>query len=538
MERPARAARLAPRPGTAAVARTARRALWPVAVAVGLAAEAAGFGWDRPRDWVPDLLCGWALIGLGLVAWARHPESRAGALLAASGFAWFAGTFAADATYLHRGPLVHALLTFPSGRARGRAQRAAVAVGYGAALVEPVWRSEAATIALAVLLAVVAAAGHRDAVGRERRARRYARSATYALAAVLAGTALVRVAAPTQFATDATLLVYEAALIALAGALASLLERAPWDRVGVTDLVVELGGARSGSLREALARALGDPTLEVGYRLPGGGFVDASGRPLELPSGRRVTEVRRDGEVVAALVHDPAVLDDRALGDAVGAAARLAASNARLQAEVRAQLAELRASRRRLVNVADEERRRLERRLHDTAERRLEALLERLAATPDPELARIREQLEGTVADVRELAAGLHPRVLTEVGLGAALAALAGSAPVPVDLALDDAPLPPAAQTALYFVCSEALANVAKYAGASHVRIELSARDGSALLEVADDGAGGADPARGTGLRGLADRLEALGGTLAVESPPGGGTRVLASLPLTGSGSA
>ena len=519
--------------------RATRFALWPLAVVVGLAAESIGFGWGSPEDWAPDLVTGWALVAIGLVAWAREPESRTGALIAACGFAWFAGTATSALAYLHRGPLVHAALTFPRGRAARWAPRAAVAAGYAAALLAPAWRSEGGTLVLSGLLVTVAAVDHRRAIGRERRERRYALRATAALAAVLTGTVLARLAAPTVLATDATLLAYEAALVALAAGMAVTLARAPWDRVGVTDLVVELGETRAGSLRDGLAHALGDPTLEVGYRLPGGGFVDAAGRPLELPPGRRITEVRRDGEVVAALVHDPTVLDDPALGDAVAAAARLAASNARLQAEVRAQLEEVRASRARLVHAADEERRRLELRLQETAERRLHALRERLAASPDAELRRVGEQLEGAVADLRELAAGLHPRSLGEAGIAGALDGLAESSPMPVELALPATPLDAdlAAETALYFVCSEALANVVKYASASRVRVCVTTRDGWVRLEVADDGTGGADPTQGSGLRGLADRLEALGGTLAVESRPGAGTRLVAQLPLTARGS-
>jgi signal transduction histidine kinase len=526
--------------------------MWPAAVVAGLAAEAAGYGWDRPADWLPDLVTGWALIACGVAA-ARHGEGgrraygaaagrhgeggrRIGLLLVASGFAWFAGTAFAGAAYWHRGPLLHAVLTFPRGRATGRVQRGAVAAAYAAALIEPVWRSEAATLALAAAMVVVAAALRRDAIGRERRERAAALAATAALAAVLAGTALARLAAPTQAAIDATLLAYEAALIALAAGLAAAAARAPWDRTRATDLVVELGEARSGTLRDGLARALGDPALEVAYRLPEGGWVDAGGRALAAPEGRRVTEVRRDGEVVAAIVHDAAVLDDPALVEAVGAAARLAAANARLQAELRAQVAEVEASRARLLGVADEERRRLEQRLHERAERRLEELVRELDG--EPGLAPARAQLVAALADVRELAAGLHPRIVTEQGIEAALRSLAAAAePLPVEVEAGAPPLSPDTQIALYFACSEALANVTKYARATRVRVRLGAADGAVRLEVADDGAGGADPARGSGLRGLADRLEALGGRLEVDSPPGGGTRLVAVLPLRKTGS-
>jgi hypothetical protein len=318
--------------------------LWAAAAIVGIVAEWVAYGWDRPGRWLPDLITGWVLIGCGLAGWSARPGSRSGPLMAATGFAWFAGNFSAAAPYLHRGPLVHMVLSYPGAMLAPRLARIAVVAGYGAAVVPAVWRSEVATIVLSTLLVAVAVVVHTRAVGRERRASGYALRATAFLAIVLAGTAGIRLGVPTGAGTGATLLAYEAALCALGGALLTGLVRAPWEHAPVTDLVLELGEARSGSLRDALAGALGDPTLEVGYWL-GDGYVDAEGRPLALPasgSHRRVTRVERDGEAIAVLVHDPAVLDDPGLSDALATAARLAASNARLQVEVRAQLAELR----------------------------------------------------------------------------------------------------------------------------------------------------------------------------------------------------
>jgi signal transduction histidine kinase len=247
------------------------------------------------------------------------------------------------------------------------------------------------------------------------------------------------------------------------------------------------------------------------------------------------------------LLHDPALFDDPGLAAALAEAVDLAGSNARLQAEVRAQIAELHASRRRLLVAADDERRRLEQRLHETAERRLTTLLAELergrhAANADPEraarLQRASEQLEHSLAEVRRLAAGLHPRELAESGLAGALDALASRSPVPVELALAlPDRLPEETQRAAYYVCSEGLANVAKYARASSARIAMSAVGSRLDVTVADDGRGGADAERGTGLRGLADRVETLGGSLTVDSPLGGGTRLRAELPLHATGS-
>jgi signal transduction histidine kinase len=259
-------------------------------------------------------------------------------------------------------------------------------------------------------------------------------------------------------------------------------------------------------------------------------------------SDRSVTIIEGEGSPVAVLVHDPAVLDDPGLREAVSSAAQLAAANARLQAEVRAQLAELRESRRRLLAAGDEERRRLEQRLHEGAEQRLRRLAQQLRRTrryADTDAARERvdrseTRLERTLDELRELAQGLHPRVLAEVGLSGALASLAEQAPVPVEVVASAAELPAEAEAAAFFLCSEALANVAKHASASRVSISVTTADGRVRIEIEDDGLGGADPARGTGLRGLSDRVEALGGTLRLESPAGGGTHLTAEIPLGG----
>jgi signal transduction histidine kinase len=496
---------------------------------LGIAAEWVGYGWGRPGHWLPDLVTGWLLITCGVAASSVRARNPCGPLLAATGFTWFAGNFAAAALYLHRGPLCHLVLAYPGlSLAPGRA-RVVIAGAYVAALVPAVWRSATVTLALSAVLVATAVAVHAEAVGRERRASGYAVRATAFLAAVLAATAVVRLSEPTQAATDATLLAYEAALCLLGVALLAGLVRAPWERAPVTDLVVELGEGRSGSLRETLAGALGDPALEIGYRV-GDGYVDAEGEPLVLPpsgSGRRVTAVERDGQTIAVLVHDPAVLDDPGVSEALATAARLAASNARLQAELRAQVTELSASRRRLLSAADDERRRLEQRLRDTVEERLARLAQMLEGTEAGE-----EQLAQTRASLRQLAAGLHPGGLQDGGLSVALASLAGRSPVPIELDLPDAVLPVELATAAYFVCSEAIANVVKHARASRASISVAVDEGQLRVVVSDDGVGGADPLRGSGLRGLADRVEALGGTIRVDSEPGRGTNVTAELPL------
>jgi signal transduction histidine kinase len=245
-----------------------------------------------------------------------------------------------------------------------------------------------------------------------------------------------------------------------------------------------------------------------------------------------VTRIERDGEEVAVLLHDAAVLDDPGLLDAVAAAARLAAANARLQADVRAQVAELEASRRRLLEAADAERRRLETRLRDGAARRLAQLEGQLAearATAGiaaaPAIGQAEEQLARTATELRQLAAGLHPRELGEHGLAAAVAGLASRSPIPVHASVHAGRLPDRLEATVFFVCSEALANVAKHAGASRASVSIEDRGGTVIVEIGDDGRGGAEP------RSIADRVEAVGGTLTVDSPVEGGTRLYAEIP-------
>ena len=330
--------------------------------------------------------------------------------------------------------------------------------------------------------------------------------------------------------------VYDAVVLLVGLGLAADLFWGRWAQAAVTGLVVDLGEPGSaGTLRDRLARALGDPTLAVGYFLPEqGGYVDEAGRPFELPvagAGRAVTPIDEAGNPVAALVHDAAVLDDPDLVSAVASAARLSVSNARLQAEVRARVTEVEASRLRIVEAADAQRRRLERELREGAERRLARIAELLDEC-GPQLAGVRGDLDLARAQLREFARGIHPAILTEAGLAAAVGDLSERSPVPVTVAVPAGRWPPAVEAAAYFVCSEALTNVAKYARASQVAVAVEEIGDRLTIRVVDDGIGGANPADGSGLRGLTDRIEALGGNLHVDSPPGGGTRVTAEVPL------
>jgi signal transduction histidine kinase len=236
------------------------------------------------------------------------------------------------------------------------------------------------------------------------------------------------------------------------------------------------------------------------------------------------------------------VLDDPGLVEAVSSAARLAAANAQLRAEVQSQVEELAASRSRILEAADEQRRQLESRLHDGAAARLRAMdvilrSGRRSATGEQtraQIAHAEDQLQHTLEELHRLANGLHPRVLTEQGLSDALADLVRDVPLQVSLEVTKAELSARVVAAAYFICAEALSNAAKHAAASRVTVVVTTSDGRINVEIADDGVGGADASRGSGLRGLADRVEALGGGLLVDSVPGHGTRLAAEIPLDG----
>jgi signal transduction histidine kinase len=235
--------------------------------------------------------------------------------------------------------------------------------------------------------------------------------------------------------------------------------------------------------------------------------------------------------MIAVLVHDSAALEDAGLRRAVASAARLAVVNTRLRAEVSARAREVAASRRRLVEAADAERRRLESELSASAGRRLDAVAARLAARADESIAPIAAELERARADLARLARGLHPAALTDGGLAAALGELAAASPIAVALDVAGVRFPAPVEAAAYFVCAEAMANATKHSAGRRVAVSVAGTADAVDVRISDDGRGGASLA-GSGLLGLRDRVEALGGRLAVRSPPGGGTHIEARLPV------
>jgi signal transduction histidine kinase len=536
-----------------------------------------------------------AFLVAGLVAWSRRPASRLGPLMVLTCFAllsrqiryshdelWFTLFFLfGEVGYVL---VAHVALAYPFGRVTDRFERTFLKVSYAVVIAFP----------LAILLfydgsrrlqyfdpapreSLLLVSGNADLVDTLQKI--YAVTAYGVLATlfilliarklwtatprarrILAPLLIAAAVAALRAVFDSVLTFVEpvpgwvfdlywwqvAGLAALPLALLAGLFRARLARVHVGDLVVHLERTPVHGIRDELAHALGDPTLEVAFWLPERReYVDAAGEPFAIPSDgarRAVTPIERDGAPLAILVHDPTLRDEPELLEAVAAAARLALENARLQAELNAQLVKVKESRARIVTAADEERRRIERDIHDGAQQRLVALALELRSTQrrmgtqvDPEVERLlvsaSEELQTAVEELRELAHGIHPGILVQGGLATALETLASRSPLPVTVEATEDRLSPEVEGAAYFVASEALANVIKHAQASRAAIRTRRSDGTLLVEVEDDGVGGAAPQNGSGLRGLADRVEALGGRLTVESAPGAGTRVVGEIP-------
>ena len=519
--------------------RAARFALVPLGLAVGLSVEVLFYDSSLgPGLTAADFAVGGLAIVCGVVAWERRAESRIGPLLTLVGFTWFAGNVVAAAAYLHRGPLGQAVLTYPTGRPAGRIVWGVVGALYLAAVIGPDAWSDRLTFVLAAAIAATAYLTFVRSSGPARRAGATGLTAAVAFAGVLALGAADRHWHWGH--REVVLWGYDVVVASIVVLLASDLVRSRWADATVRGLVVDLGAISGGAgLRARLARALGDPSLVVGYRLPEtSGFVDDDGRVLELPasgSGRTTTKLEHNGEEVGVLVHDAAVATDPRRVESVAAAAQLATANVRLQAEAREQAGTLKASRRRIVETTDTQRRRLEEQLRLGPERLLSRAAERLAGAAAgngiADVDRLERELAEARQELRELAHGIRPAALTEAGLTAALELLRQRSPIPVDVHGAVGRLPASVEAALYFVCAEGLANAAKHAHPSRIVVDLAEENGIAVAVVSDDGIGGASMDDGSGLRGLADRVEALGGRLDLVSAPRSGTRLTARVP-------
>jgi signal transduction histidine kinase len=395
----------------------------------------------------------------------------------------------------------------------------------------------------AAALAVAVVTAHRWRTASRPRRRALLPSLGGSLSALLYAANLITLIAD----SPSTLLmsVLNAALLTVPAALLWGLLRSRLAAAGLPELFRELGTLRGARLEAGLAATLGDPELVLAYRVPGEpSFIDGAGRPVDAPgpgSGRSAAPIERDGRALGMLVYDASLDDDPELVGAVAATAAIALDDARLQAESADRLTELRASRERLVAAGDAERRRLERDLHVGAQQRLVSVALQLrmiqrSIRSDPDLAErlaaaAGDELSQSLQELRELARGIHPAVLNH-GLKAALESLASRSPVPAAVSCPEAGgLPEAVELAAYFVACEALANVAKYAQATRASVRVSRGGDALVIEIADDGVGGADETAGSGLQGLADRVAALDGTLRILSPPGEGTVVTAELP-------
>jgi len=518
----------------------------------------------------------------GLVAWSRRPASRFGPLMVAAGFVNFLVTLSwttNDVTFTLGQSLdllppvlfLHVFLAFPTGRLEERLQRALVGTAYATAIALQLVRmafggfgpnnllelspNEGAGLAAVRVQLVAVSAACLVGVGilvarRLRTGRPLRRSLALLVDAFALGLVMIAILflshvfdvpaiQQLRWATFATL-----GLAPVAFLVGLLHDRLARSSIGA--LLVELRADPAPTeLRDGIARALRDPSVTLAFWLPDfGSYVDSDGKPVELSeleSGRGTTRIDREGTHVAVLVHDAALDDETELLEAVTAAARIALDNARLHAELRARLEELRGSRARIVDAGQTERKRLERNLHDGAQQRLIALSLELGFWEEGlhgdsearrRLERARREIAISLGELRDVARGLHPAVVSGHGLEVALEQLAARGPVPVRLTVEvGSRLPERLEVAAFYLVSESLANIGKHANASAAIVDVSRSDGRLVIEVVDDGIGGADTERGSGLRGLADRVEALEGRLRIWSPKDGGTRLRAEIP-------
>jgi signal transduction histidine kinase len=578
-----RAVRAPPRSSLAWAIAIAGFAAAGTSCALALMSEIAAGELGEPL--VIAMLTAWVTLSYvlcGLFAWWRRPESGFGRLMIAAGFANFGSTLSlatSDVPFTIGQALdllppvlfLHVFLAFPDGRLRGRFVRMLVASSYLTAiglqlvrmqfgdfgphnLLEIQSKPGLSEAALKVQLTMVSAfclTGVAVLVARRWRAGRPLRRSiavlvdAFAVGLVMIAFLLVSAAyegpwvAQIRWATFITLGL--APVVFLMGLLQARLARS-----ALGDLVIELRSDLNPSdLRDALARALRDPSLDLLYWLPEyDTYADVDGQPLDLRDlarGRATTLIDRKGQHVAALLHDPSLQDESELLGAVTAATGIAVENGRLQAELRARLDELRGSRARVIDAGQKERQRLERNLHDGAQQRLIALSlelslleERLANDPEARtrLDQARREIALSLEELRDVARGIHPAVLTGHGLQVALESIAARASVPVRMTVQlDERLQDRLEVVAYYVVSESLANIGKHARATSATVDVGRTNGEVVVEIVDDGIGGADTERGSGLRGLADRVEAQGGRLRVWTPHGGGTRVKAEIP-------
>jgi signal transduction histidine kinase len=555
--------------------------MWTAAVVVQLVAlrpVLLAEGEPLPAFLVMYHVVGFAFTSCGLAAWRRRPDSSVGRLMTTAGFLLYAwpviGQISSPGARIAASiledlwaiPMVALLLTHHSaGRLTSRVDRVLVAPFVIAVPLElsallfidqegnPLLLASNSTAAVVILtvsrvLSVVACLAVAAVIAaRWRVASRPQRRAM--LPSVAGIISLLLFAALNTMADPPPALLWAAitSLMVVPAAFLTVLLRSRLARAGLAQLIRDLDRKRGPELQAALGRALGDPGLVIAYPTPGGSgaYLDSLGAPISLPTadtGSAMAPIEHHGRLVAVLVYDASLDDDPDLVEAVRAAATIALENVRMQQETQARLAELRDSRSRIVAAGDAERRRIERNLHDGAQQRLATLALQLASIQsrireDPGSAELMvstaaDELTRSLQELRELARGIHPSVL-EHGLRPGLESLANRSAVPTSIVMEtDDPLPSQVAFAAYFVTSEALANVAKHARATSVTVRVTTTSESLILQITDDGIGGASEEGGSGLRGLVDRVEAHEGHLDVQSDAGLGTTLTAVLPL------
>jgi signal transduction histidine kinase len=563
-------------------ARTTPLALVELAVAVGLfgAVELVLLAHEPATPWPAFLfpVVGWIYAAAGLFAWWRRPANRMGALFMAGGVVWLLAVLTstevpalvAVGLIIATVPIavvVHVLHAFPSGRLRGPGSRIIVLAGYFVCLVlqAPVYLWGQGASGPATALAVddrpdLAGIGHWVQTGV---------GVVVMIATVIVLALRLRALSPRRRRIAAPLLAYGifvALFVPLTGSIRQFVPLAaePLDALQVSLLatipvafavaVISGGFARTRELEQlaawlgtddggrpglasALAHVLGDPSVLLLFWVPdAGGYVDAEGRAVSLPrtsSDRAAVEVQMAGQRIGAIVYDSRLIDDPASVRDAGRVIALALERERLTAQLQAGREALRRSRARIVEAGDGERRRLARDLHDGLQTRLVLLAIAAQDVAGETAPAVRSGIQSAIQELRAIVENVIPAALSQGGLYAAAEDLADRAPIPTELRLDPppAPLSAAVETTGWFVLSECLANVVKHAQAGALRISLGSAGPNLRIEIADDGVGGAQAGPGNGLRSMADRVEAHDGRLQIDSPPGGGTRIVMEVP-------
>jgi hypothetical protein len=511
-----------------------------VALIGGAAAEHAVPGTSAILE-LADYAVGAALALSG--AWLVWVERQGGWLALMTAAAWFAGTAAGStnlpayggdvAALAYRGFLIDLFLRAVAQRHALRGSRVLTVAGY-ASVLAPAPAGDALT---AVIMGILTSL----TVLTARRVPRDGRQFLFAVIPTMAALAVTWAVTATstfggsgvQFVND--LLILNATAVLLVGSSAE-----SWVHGAINGLVVELGPSRGDArVSTLLARVMADPDLEVRYSVSGIGWFDDSGAPAEAPGTgpegqvRPVTRVSTAGGGEVALIHGLGAASPPAMAEAAAAAAALSLDNALVTAEMRHRAGDRRRSLRRLLNVADTERQVLEAQLRAGPAGRLQRVDGVLAGLDDPSSALIRDQLASALDDLGRLAQGLYPVDLDGRPFGEVLQGLVKAAAVPVRLITDGIDeLPDELRAVTYFFLAECLTNVGRHSQATAATVEVKRDERRLVMSVLDNGRGGAALTGSRGLRSLADRIEAAGGRLSIESPVDGPTCILADIPL------